>query len=270
MSEPATATLPKPKITVVIDFPETPGDFHPVIGRSGLHLGLALHDSKRGCKALRLPLDQFRKMRADIFACKRHGQYPIPDVEIELPEGFGADAALVESLNAKIAGLEKDLAAAKAATDERDATITELQKALANATPPDPGPVPPVGAADPAALSETTAAGDPTDLSNPTDPTDLAPEAGAGADAGTDEVANANAQFSMEVAASAEKAEQSPEGTPDEAPAPDGDSEPLTPSEAGKILGNGVEEAKDGEAARVLAKQPRGTKKTGTKKKAAK
>lgn len=191
--------MSEPKVTVVIDFPETPGDFHPVIGRSGLHIGLALHDSTRGHKVLRLPLEQFRKVREDIFGCKRNGQFPIPDFEVELEgnaeEAEAANAAEAEKLKSAL----KEIESLRAKLAEAEAEIAALKAAAAEPAAKDPK--------------------DPTDLSDQTDLSDLPP--------------------------------------PGETP-PTPSKDPLTPSEAGAILGNGIPEPEDTEAAKILAAQAAG------------
>lgn len=51
--------------------------------------------------------------------------------------------------------------------------------------------------------------------------------------------------------------EDAPPGTLPISHLPSPISDPMTPSEAGRILGNGIDEPEDGEAARVLASAPK-------------
>lgn len=87
--------MSSPKIIIVLEFTETGGgEIWPVEGRSGTIYGYATRCSKRGTFCLRMPLEQFRKCRDDIFNGRKKFFFPVPDVEIEEV----ADVAHVENV----------------------------------------------------------------------------------------------------------------------------------------------------------------------------
>lgn len=201
-------------IIVVIDFPEAPGDLLPVVGRNGMDIGLAFRCPKRGTMCLRLPLEEFRKVRHELFEVKRNGQFPVPDIEIEGMEGD--DANLAENLKIALAEVET----LKATVVEKEALLKEADGLLASLTPN-------------AELSTLNA------------------------ERSSEEGAPAPAPETPVISEPVEEITDTPESVPPVDPTSDlpPPTSSMTPSEAGTILGNGIPEPEDAEAARLLAAQ---------------
>lgn len=96
------------KINIIIE-PHEASVFpvHPITGRSGKVYGHATFDTKRGCLAFRMTLEEWRAAKDDI-CLSRHKFYPLKwDVEVEVVEEEQSEAVSDADLPAHVlAGAE--------------------------------------------------------------------------------------------------------------------------------------------------------------------
>ncbi len=72
------------KITIVIEVQEaTAFSVHPIIGASGKTYGHAMFDRSRGTMVFRMPLEEWRKSKADLCLAHRPFYGLVYDVEVE-------------------------------------------------------------------------------------------------------------------------------------------------------------------------------------------
>ena len=251
------------KITLVV---KGPGGNDPVLKLNGAKFGTYTFIFDRALQGHALSyeipreLEEFKRDSVDLLPLQV--SYPILAVVSEV-EGAAVDAVHKETLD-RLAQAEERCLEYSVTITERDAEIERLKKITAE--------------------NSVTIGNSLTEIIDLKAALEAAEKRG-GAGAGEEFEKSQGGEEASRRAHNSESAGSSPApgttstqetpavppaGEPGDTPAPEGDADPagetMTPSEAGKTLGNGIPEKADAEAGKVLAAQAKNPKKGGTKK----